>query len=707
MAQLRLTDFFGRTKAATGAPAKRGGSRLKAAITGPQVHREADNEEDAALVGLSASLRTPARGGSPALRGLAGRKRSRREMERESPPVAGETRSGDPKEKSARKRLEMHRETETELPAAVRGWGRGCTCQPPPQGSSLKQWGTGDAPVHPDCGPESGGRGGRHTENRGTVPAAIPPRDTSPSSPTTACPLMSPSLELAADPPATTPSRGQDGGTQPGTATPGTSRRLQRVGNKPGFVFQMFCVPCWCPLTTCPLLTQEDLAGLQSRLQRVKALAQLAQLAPVPAGVNAELRSRLERVRHLEQRIRERKAGSKAPAAEQPSGDTEVAAAEAGEKVPAYQRFHTLAQDVPPGLTLPYKFKVLAEMFRSVDTIAGMLFNRSETITFAKVKQGVQDMMHKQFEERHVGQIKAVYPTSYRLRQEKNIPTFGGGIKKSDYQLTLEPVLEEEEKVDGRPHLSASRLLERRKEFHRNLVNVVKQHHKAFLATLKPPLEVPEEKLTRWHPRFNVDKVPDISPAELPQPPQGDRPSTAQEVLSTARGMLTPKMEKALANLALRTAEAGAGEPVLSKAPSPASTSSALKGVSQALLDRIRAKEAQKLQALMTRAPQQEQRLAMLGRLPAMARVLRNVFVAEKKQALTMEMTCARMADSYEVQMSPGEMEKHLRLFAELLPDWVGIHVIRTDTYIKLDKGKDLSLITERLTKVAKEEETL
>lgn len=35
-----------------------------------------------------------------------------------------------------------------------------------------------------------------------------------------------------------------------------------------------------------------------------------------------------------------------------------------------------------------------------------------------------------------------------------------------------------EEKVDGRPHLSASRLLERRKEFNRNLVNIVKQHHK-------------------------------------------------------------------------------------------------------------------------------------------------------------------------------------------------------------------------------------
>lgn len=66
-----------------------------------------------------------------------------------------------------------------------------------------------------------------------------------------------------------------------------------------------------------------------------------------------------------------------------------------GEKAPAYQRFHALAQPGPPSLVLPYKYQVLAEMFRSMDTIVGMLYNRSETVTFAKVKQGVQDMMRK------------------------------------------------------------------------------------------------------------------------------------------------------------------------------------------------------------------------------------------------------------------------------------------------------------------------
>ncbi|NWW69279.1 CDT1 factor, partial [Ifrita kowaldi] len=451
-----------------------------------------------------------------------------------------------------------------------------------------------------------------------------------------------------------------------------------------------------------PLPAQEDVAELRDRLQRMKVLGQVPS---VPSGTGSDLRSRLERVRQLERRVRQRRAGSGAPAGAGPAGDTEAAApaGEAGEKPPAYQRFHTLAQDLPPGLTLPYKFRVLAEMFRSVDTIAGMLFNRAETVTFAKVKQGVQDMMRRQFEERHLGQIKAVYPGSYRLRQEKNVPTFGSGGKKSDYQLTLEPVLGEEEKVDGRPHLSASRLLERRREFHRSLVNIVREHHRAFLAALSPPMVVPEEKLTRWHPRFNVDEVPDISPAELPRAPQEDRLSTAQEVLSTARGMLSPKMEKALANMALRTAGAGAGEPALSKAPAPASTSSALRGVSQGLLERIRAKEARRLQALLTRDARQEERAALLARLPAMARVLRSVFVAEKKPALSMELLCARLADSCPELVAPGEMEKHVRLFAELLPDWVGVHALRTDTYVKLDKEKDLSLVTERLNKAAKE----
>lgn len=68
----------------------------------------------------------------------------------------------------------------------------------------------------------------------------------------------------------------------------------------------------------------------------------------------------------------------------------------------------------------------------------------------------------------------------------------------------------------------------------------------------------------------------------------------------------------------------------------------------------IRAKEAQKLQAAMTRNPVQEDRLLMMSRLPELARILRNVFIAEKKPALIMEVACNRMVVSYRSALSTG-----------------------------------------------------
>ncbi|XP_058238076.1 DNA replication factor Cdt1 isoform X2 [Hemibagrus wyckioides] len=456
--------------------------------------------------------------------------------------------------------------------------------------------------------------------------------------------------------------------------------------------------------------SREDVASLKARLQKLKGQAEAAS-SPTPAPVSAlaELKARLDSARELAVKAQQRKEERVVEEEKSSEEQTQNHKVNEGEKLPAYQRYHTLAQDVPPGLTLPFKYKVLAEMFRNMDTIVGMLFNRSETVTFAKVKQGVQDMMHKRFEESHIGQIKAVYPSAYTLRQEKNIPTFSSTVKKSTYQLTMEPVIEEETN-DTRPILSVTRLLERRRIFHQNLVEIVKGHHKVFLASLNPALVVPDDKLTRWHPKFNVDEVPNILPSELPQPPQTEKLTTAQEVLDRARSLMTPKMEKALANMALKTAEAACSKE--SETPAkptamPIQTPSALKGVSQSLLERIRAKEAQKLQVTMTRNPEQEERLGMITRLPEMARILRNVFVAEKKPALIMELTCNRMIASYRSSLSAGEMEKHLRLLVELVPDWLTLHPIRKDFYLKLNKNTNMNLVLEKLNQKIKEEERL
>uniref|UniRef100_A0A3B3CXK5 Chromatin licensing and DNA replication factor 1 n=1 Tax=Oryzias melastigma TaxID=30732 RepID=A0A3B3CXK5_ORYME len=375
---------------------------------------------------------------------------------------------------------------------------------------------------------------------------------------------------------------------------------------------------------------------------------------------------------------------------------------------PAYQRYHTLARDIPPGLVLPLHFRLLAEMFRSMDTVVAMLYNRSETATFAKIQQGVQDMTHRRFEQNHVGQIRTVFPEAYTLKQEKNIPTFTSGAKKGQYQLTVEPIINQ-----ARPVLSASRLLERRRVFHQNLISLVKQHHQEFLSSLVPPVSVPDDKLTRWHPRFNVDLVPAVPASLLPQPPHRETLSTAQEVLDRARLLINPKMEKALTSAAqrvqLRTAPSSetSGVQKVAEPAAPAGlVPESLKGVSQSLLDRIRAKEAQKLQAVMTRDPAQEERLLMMSRLLELARILRSVFVAEKKASLTMEAACSRMAAKLTTSSSQtGEMEKHVHLLAELAAGWLTLHPIRKDVYLKLDRKVELSVVLDKLGRRLREEE--
>ncbi|XP_034537600.1 DNA replication factor Cdt1 [Notolabrus celidotus] len=482
------------------------------------------------------------------------------------------------------------------------------------------------------------------------------------------------------------------------------------------------------------VIHKPDIASLKTRLQRIKKHAdnlaaaasdgtssvsaspaapktttspasQTARLLPAEAKA---LKSAVAQASELAAKAQRRKAEERKA---EESKQTEAQTQESVEQA-AYQKYHTLAQAAPPGLSLPYHYKILAEMFRSMDTVVAMLFNRCETATFSKIKQGVQDMTHKRFEENHVCQIKTVFPEAFTFRQEKNIPTYNNSIRTGSYQLTVEPVLPSDQN-EARPLLSASRLLDRRHIFHQNMLSIVKQHHTVFLSSLAPPMSVPEDKLTRWHPRFNVDTVPAIQLCSLPQPPHTEKLTTAQEVLDKARSLITPKIEKALVSLALKTEDKTEEKKETTSTQSPAvpetqaAPPTALKGVSQSLLDRIRAKEAQKLQAAMTRNSTQEERLLMMSRLPELARILRNVFVAEKKPALIMEVACNRMVASYRSALSTGEMEKHIRLLAEVAANWLTIHPIRKDFYLKMNKSMELNIVLDKLSSRLREEERL
>lgn len=197
-----------------------------------------------------------------------------------------------------------------------------------------------------------------------------------------------------------------------------------------------------------------------------------------------------------------------------------------------------------PALKLPYKFRYLAEMFRCIDTICQILFNRKETITFRRLKPAVEEMLKRNLLEKHLCQVKHIYPDAFDFTQEK-LKVFGMGMKHDQWELVIKPNIGDAE------HFNSDLLLLRRRKLFSSLLNKVKDYHEEFLTSLDPPMTIPKDKIMRWHPEFDIERLPDIESAELPQPPIEDKFTTGKDVLEKAKEMFhcNTRMEQALQKL--------------------------------------------------------------------------------------------------------------------------------------------------------------
>ncbi|XP_043474201.1 DNA replication factor Cdt1 [Leptopilina heterotoma] len=417
-------------------------------------------------------------------------------------------------------------------------------------------------------------------------------------------------------------------------------------------------------------------------------------------------------------------------------------------KGPAYQRYQSLAESATPALALPYNYRFLAEVFRCIDTVTAMLFNRNEKITFKKLKPAVQELLRRNLNLDHIAQIKNIYPNAYEFNQEK-IRNFGSATKVPTYDLVLTPLVESRNgrntpdadnvlKSGSEVSMSPGVLLERRRKFYNILLDKVKDEHEEFLKNLETPMVVPRNKLVRWHPEFDIENCKAIEKAELPQPPNVEKASSAKDVLDKAKNLFNcnTRMEKALQRLAdakmtknsqtspskteksntVIQSETNAegfkkvqisvvDTPPTTPTTTPTSSSSninpALKGIPKALLERVRAKQAAKALEAMTRSPAADKAAAMHLRLPEIARILRNIFVAEKKSVLTLEFTLQKLDNSYRMKLTQTELEEHIRLLCTVAPAFANIRNVRMIDYLKLVKDIDLAKVIKKLESVA------
>ena len=359
----------------------------------------------------------------------------------------------------------------------------------------------------------------------------------------------------------------------------------------------------------------------------------------------------------------------------------------------AFYKHHRLGLNISKGLILPLKFKVLKEMFINLDIVVSMLFNRQETVTWEKVKNSVQEMMKKNFELAHLAQIKTVYPEAYKLQQETNIVSFADPSKRSKFELTLLPEFEESHtNLDKK--MTGSILVNRRHQFHINLLVIVKDHHQKFLQKLSPPILADNDEIRQWHPEFKLDLVSDIPAADLPSSPHQSRLqcTSAQEVIKKSR--VTKKAAQALQKVILTNQKSNSSlhESNSNSRNSPDSQCSPkLKGLSLSLLTKIRKKEAEQKSRIMLRTEEECEKLDCLRRLPVVARAMRSLFVNEKKSSLPLNYISMKLSKSCSLIPTADLMSKHVHLLAQHVPSWFILTNVRGQDYGRM-KNKDFPI---------------
>jgi primosomal protein N' len=141
---------------------------------------------------------------------------------------------------------------------------------------------------------------------------------------------------------------------------------------------------------------------------------------------------------------------------------------------------------------------------------------------------------------------------------------------------------------------------------------------------MDPPIVIPTgKKVTRWHPKFRLDEVPDIPAVPLPPPPESTKMcnTTAKDVIAKAQDLLqaaNPRMKKALEDLMKKAAPVEGQAPAQGPSSAPPTTESASAGERQAA----------------TKAAIAKAQLALLKRAkanPKMTKALHDILTKNKK----------------------------------------------------------------------------
>lgn len=255
------------------------------------------------------------------------------------------------------------------------------------------------------------------------------------------------------------------------------------------------------------------------------------------------------------------------------------------------------------------------------------------------------------------------------------------------------------DKVGAVERVAPQAMVERKTVFRNSLIQLVKSHHKTFCSQLNPPILVDNGSIVRFHKDFNVDSCPPVEEAELPPKPEVELVTTAAQILEKSRALfeINPKLSSSLANAAEKKVEAEAK--VSSPAPAPVVRKD-LQGLPQRLIDKILAKEAEKAAKDMFTDKSKEDKVRRLRRLPEISRLVKSVFISERKAAVLTPVITKKVVASYPGSISAENMLKDLRYLVEVTTGFLSFVSVQGKEYVKLNPGADINQVVGQIEKL-------
>lgn len=231
--------------------------------------------------------------------------------------------------------------------------------------------------------------------------------------------------------------------------------------------------------------------------------------------------------------------------------------------------------------------------------------------------------------------------------------------------------------------LTQSELVQRRDTFHSALIAHVRTTHDAFLVQIGVKLPA-DAKLRSWHPKFDLETVPDLPIGEILVDVKKAVLKTPSQVKDVIKEV---ERESLIASLIASHSGSLANTPC----PSP-------KKKAPSLLERIKAKEAEQVTKEMISAPIHDPEHTGLSEF---AQSLAFLFGTSGKGALPLADVTTKLGLGSKAPLSNTEIVQRIKRLAELVPDWIQLVASGAVQIVKLDKSygvkRALSELSTRL----------